>query len=1366
MPIIVQKNQFRNQNIGVVKTSRGAVDAQDSVTKLALQINAEVTKELAVQAERTGKDLASTMTTSNLRTINPATGKPEALNLAPESYGSIASNAFQDSVNSRFESSMENEIKYAAQRASTLHPADPDKYEEAFQNSINAMQKHAQGRYKSFINNVGGMYLASTKNSIRAEQVKVTNQGLAVDLDNQVTSKANDIEAMWVSNSSRVDLESVTVFMEKEIRTARTANIITPAQESVLLGKIDTANIKGSINRIIFNYNGTNKESINSVEALDKLNEYINNPNAQTLQAIDDDEIVFSEEQTDGTTFEMTMRQYAVHVKENKLNKARDSKEVLNWLQTTIQKKKVAEESSKKNDEIETKENQINFKNTVVAKTNELKNKLPISSSSSANNPDFVSLYTDYLTSVVAQNNIDKQGTVVRDGKTSSDITTANLNKLGIDARSQTVIKKMSQVIFKDVTDNGIKTDLLNKTLLFVKNEYQTGMIAKDVNIEGLDANQKAMLIKTLDVMGDQYGSNSFKKEMETFLSSNSALYNKIDVFDEKKSTEEARNNRIANSSKLLKLRKEESVTFNKEGSNIDLSNPEESIKIKKLLNSITNKTKAMFADIENNGTKANYLLADVENYESTLVQSTVSGFLSSVAKNPDQQYTFVVNGKTQMKTISTNDLDYFAYHVENVGNWEKSLVPKELWPLIEYAKDNKNMTVKSMLGQSVKDVKALFVNKTSEIAKQKKSSEVAIAIRNKYDKKDPAIDKVISDNVNVDSVPPDPSGLHWILSPLTTSEDKRWSTTVDFADQHQRLDVGTVSAIEALGKGMFNDNKNIDSALKMFKGLRYYNKEQSDGSFKTVNLLTRLVGNKIDTKALYNIEKAITVSSMSGGSTPSVLKNLTTYNDPSVTKGKQDAFWSQAEFSNTKDNSDYIGFGKNSGGFESLVRQHTNNVFDIKEVAMFAEHYVETSNTDVSYKQLNELIVETLDNLTAVTNNVFDMNSQFNENGEMKSRFAISKKVNPSRIQEFYDGIDVKLPLGQVLAREVTKDLGEISKDVLTFPSLRGGERMNSGQTRLEKDQMNNKVAYLVPATTDPNNTVYNLVNITRNGDQIDYTPVLDPVTNTFMSVNVGPEWQNDSVTSDLDQIDLSEAMITKLNQDIASGQLNNDQTILKTKEIVKHEAIIKSIENESNNKTASNVDGTAFPSDNSNVLENAYVVLNKQEGFNHLQYKDGANFSIGPGLYIPALESDERALIKNIRYITVPEGKAVLKLKISKLRTRWSDLLKNRTENKGEMSNLPVKTRVAMISMAYQLGIHNIASKEKNPKAWPAFMKSITKASTYPLNSPDQKKYLQEASENMLYNFKNGVKDSETGWYKQTPERAEAMARAMLGK
>ena len=218
MPIIVQKNQFRNQNIGVVKTSRGAVDAQDSVTKLALQINAEVTKELAVKAERTGKDLASTMTTSNLRTINPTTGKPEAFNLAPESYGSIASNAFQDSVNSRFESSMENEIKYAAQRASTLHPADPDKYEEAFQSSINAMQKHAQGRYKSFINNVGGMYLASTKNSIRAEQIKVTNQGLAVDLDNQVTSKANDIEAMWVSNSSRVDLESVTVFMEKEIR--------------------------------------------------------------------------------------------------------------------------------------------------------------------------------------------------------------------------------------------------------------------------------------------------------------------------------------------------------------------------------------------------------------------------------------------------------------------------------------------------------------------------------------------------------------------------------------------------------------------------------------------------------------------------------------------------------------------------------------------------------------------------------------------------------------------------------------------------------------------------------------------------------------------------------------------------------------------------------------------------------------------------------------------------------------------------------------------------------------------------------------------------------------------------------------------
>ena len=87
-------------------------------------------------------------------------------------------------------------------------------------------------------------------------------------------------------------------------------------------------------------------------------------------------------------------------------------------------------------------------------------------------------------------------------------------------------------------------------------------------------------------------------------------------------------------------------------------------------------------------------------------------------------------------------------------------------------------------------------------------------------------------------------------------------------------------------------------------------------------------------------------------------------------------------------------------------------------------------------------------------------------------------------------------------------------------------------------------------------------------------------------------------------------------------------------------------------------------------------------------------------------------------------------------------------------------------MVSMAYQLGIHNISSKEKSSKAWPAFMKSVLKASSYELGSTEQNKYLKEASDNMLYNFKNGVKDSETGWYKQTRERAKSMSDSMLGK
>jgi GH24 family phage-related lysozyme (muramidase) len=155
-------------------------------------------------------------------------------------------------------------------------------------------------------------------------------------------------------------------------------------------------------------------------------------------------------------------------------------------------------------------------------------------------------------------------------------------------------------------------------------------------------------------------------------------------------------------------------------------------------------------------------------------------------------------------------------------------------------------------------------------------------------------------------------------------------------------------------------------------------------------------------------------------------------------------------------------------------------------------------------------------------------------------------------------------------------------------------------------------------------------------------------------------------------------------------------------------------------------------------------------QEGFSSTPYADGKDKSVGFGFYLPALEDDEKALIKDVNNVTKEEGVAVLKLKVQKI----GNYLEREMQG---FRNLPEEAQSAIISMGYQLGVTNI------PKTWKKFTAAVKEAGQYEEGSPEQEKALAKAKFEMLYSKTKDGKVVLNKWARQTRERAFEMANAV---
>ena len=170
MAVIRQRTQVFNQPVGVVRADAGAASVGQAISRAAGRMAELSFQEAAKDAQKKGIELAQAVEEKKLRTFNPETGKPEAYT-PPESFGTIAADAYQSVIDKRFEDSMATELKLKAQELSLNYQFNAEAYDEVMSDYIGSMAENAEGKYKAFIESTGTKFLALTKLNIQERAV-------------------------------------------------------------------------------------------------------------------------------------------------------------------------------------------------------------------------------------------------------------------------------------------------------------------------------------------------------------------------------------------------------------------------------------------------------------------------------------------------------------------------------------------------------------------------------------------------------------------------------------------------------------------------------------------------------------------------------------------------------------------------------------------------------------------------------------------------------------------------------------------------------------------------------------------------------------------------------------------------------------------------------------------------------------------------------------------------------------------------------------------------------------------------------------------------------------------------------------------
>lgn len=248
MAIVRERRQFSAGPIGVVRASSAGEVVGQGISNFAGTVGGIMYQEAAKKAKKVGAETALGAEREDIITIDPSTGKPVAYEV-PDTFGTIAADAYQNVVLDRFQTSINEEIKLKAKELASKYE-DPQTFSAMLGDYVSAMAGNSEGMFEEYITNTGESYRRSTEANLVAAKIAKERAAAAQSVltnNNQAIEQAFDLGAAG-------DIEGAIALIEG--RAGKTVNaisagLLTGGSDVAARDSISASAISGSLQGIL-----------------------------------------------------------------------------------------------------------------------------------------------------------------------------------------------------------------------------------------------------------------------------------------------------------------------------------------------------------------------------------------------------------------------------------------------------------------------------------------------------------------------------------------------------------------------------------------------------------------------------------------------------------------------------------------------------------------------------------------------------------------------------------------------------------------------------------------------------------------------------------------------------------------------------------------------------------------------------------------------------------------------------------------------------------------------------------------------------------------------------------------------------------
>lgn len=253
MAVIREQRQFSIGPIGVARASQGGAITGEAISRSADQLADIFFKAGAQQAEKRGFEAGASAPLESVMTLDPATGKPEAINAAKE-FGTISAEAYEKVIRSRYQKSLDDEMRAKGQELAVKYEQNPNGaalFETAMADYIASMSNVAESEYKGYIQDTGTAYLQATRSNLAANQVRRERAAAAEAQANTISEGLDSLELVYASDPNNLDLgENLGESILQSARDGAAAGILKPNVEATTRKAIQSAKARGILRAV------------------------------------------------------------------------------------------------------------------------------------------------------------------------------------------------------------------------------------------------------------------------------------------------------------------------------------------------------------------------------------------------------------------------------------------------------------------------------------------------------------------------------------------------------------------------------------------------------------------------------------------------------------------------------------------------------------------------------------------------------------------------------------------------------------------------------------------------------------------------------------------------------------------------------------------------------------------------------------------------------------------------------------------------------------------------------------------------------------------------------------------------------------